>query len=148
MGNVNQLTLDRNGQITELVSAVVYAPFGPLKALNLGNGLARSIDHDQAYHITAINDPVYDVAFNYDANGNIIYQSRNVGDLDTNFTQQSGYGLAGRNGATLSKKWANGLSTFHGLYSHDFPNVFTMGLTQTGFTTSIPHALNEQAKHL
>jgi len=136
MGNVNQLTLDRNGQITELVSAVVYAPFGPLKALNLGNGLARSIDHDQAYHITAINDPVYDVAFNYDANGNIIYQSRNVGDLDTNFTQQSGYGLA------------NGLLTFHGLYSHDFPNVFTMGLTQTGFTTSIPHALNEQAKHL
>ncbi len=85
MGNVNQLTLDRNGSITELVSAVVYAPFGPLKALNLGNGLTRSIDHDQAYRITVINDPVYDVAFNYDANGNIIYQSRNVGDLDTGY---------------------------------------------------------------
>ena len=85
MGNVNQLTLDRNGSITELVSAVVYEPFGPLKALSLGNGLARSIDHDQAYRITAINDPVYDVAFNYDANGNIIYQSRNVGDLDTGY---------------------------------------------------------------
>ncbi|PCJ34069.1 MAG: hypothetical protein COA75_14225 [Cellvibrionales bacterium] len=85
MGYVNQLTLDRNGSITELISAVVYEPFGPLKALNLGNGLARSIDHDQAYRITAINDPVYDVAFNYDANGNIIYQSRNVGDLDTGY---------------------------------------------------------------
>ncbi|PCJ34066.1 MAG: hypothetical protein COA75_14210 [Cellvibrionales bacterium] len=85
MGNVNQLTLDRNGSITELVSAVVYEPFGPLKALSLGNGLARSIDHDQAYRITAINDPVYDVAFNYDTNGNIIYQSRNVGDLDTGY---------------------------------------------------------------
>ncbi len=85
MGNVNQLTLDRNGSITELVSAVVYEPFGPLKALSLGNGLARSIDHDQAYRITAINDPVYDVAFSYDANGNIIYQSRNVGDLDTGY---------------------------------------------------------------
>ncbi|MEZ0150477.1 MAG: flavin-containing monooxygenase [Candidatus Reddybacter sp.] len=69
-------------------------------------------------------------------------------EVGTNFTQQSGYDLAGRNGSTLSEKWANGLSTFHGLYTHDFPNVFTMGLTQTGFTTSIPHALNEQAKHL
>jgi RHS repeat-associated protein len=84
-GNVNQLTLDRGGLVTELINNVTYEPFGPLKALTLGNGLARSIDHDQAYRITAINDPVYDVAFSYDANGNILYQSRNVGDLSTGY---------------------------------------------------------------
>ena len=69
-------------------------------------------------------------------------------EVGTNYTKQSGYDLTGRNGVTLSEKWADGLSTFHGLYSHGFPNCFIMGLTQTGFTTSIPHALNEQAKHL
>ncbi len=69
-------------------------------------------------------------------------------EVGTNFTRQSGYDLTGRDGITLSKKWEKGMSTFHGLYSHGFPNCFIMGLTQTGFTTSIPHALNEQAKHL
>jgi cyclohexanone monooxygenase len=69
-------------------------------------------------------------------------------EVGTNYTKQSGYDLTGRDGITLSEKWADGLSTFHGLYSHGFPNCFIMGLTQTGFTTSIPHALNEQAKHL
>ncbi|GMU46623.1 MAG: monooxygenase [Porticoccaceae bacterium] len=69
-------------------------------------------------------------------------------EVGTNYTRQSGYDLVGRDGLRLSEKWADGLSTFHGLYTRGFPNCFTMGLTQTGFTTSIPHALNEQAKHL
>jgi len=69
-------------------------------------------------------------------------------EVGTNYTRQSGYDLVGRGGLRLSEKWADGLATFHGLYTRGFPNCFTMGLTQTGFTTSIPHALNEQAKHL
>lgn len=85
MGNVIQLTLDRNGLITELISNVSYQAFGPLKAVTLGNGLVRSIDRDQAYRITAINDPVYDATLSYDNNGNILYQSRNVGDLGTGY---------------------------------------------------------------
>jgi len=85
VGNVNQLTLNRNGLITELISNVTYQAFGPLKALTLGNGLTKSIDRDLASRIIAINDPVYDAAFSYDANGNILYQSRNVGDLDTGY---------------------------------------------------------------
>ncbi len=69
-------------------------------------------------------------------------------EVGTNYTRQSGYDLRGRDGLKLSDKWADGLRTFHGLYTRGFPNCFSMGLTQTGFTTSIPHALNEQAKHL
>ncbi len=69
-------------------------------------------------------------------------------EVGTNYTRQSGYDLSGRDGLKLSDKWADGLRTFHGLYTRGFPNCFSMGLTQTGFTTSIPHALNEQAKHL
>ena len=85
MGNVNQLTLNRNGLTTELISNVTYQAFGPLKAFTLGNGLAKSIERDLASRIIAINDPVYDAVFSYDANGNILYQSRNVGDLDTGY---------------------------------------------------------------
>jgi len=69
-------------------------------------------------------------------------------EVGTNYTRQSGYDLSGRDGLKLSDKWADGLRTLHGLYTRGFPNCFSMGLTQTGFTTSIPHALNEQAKHL
>ncbi len=69
-------------------------------------------------------------------------------EVGTNYTAQSGYDLVGRNGTRLSEKWADGLSTFHGLHSHDFPNCFFMGFTQSGFTTSVTHTLNEQAKHL
>ena len=69
-------------------------------------------------------------------------------EVGTNYTQQSGYDLVGRDGLRLSEKWDNGLETFHGLFARGFPNCFTMGLTQTGFTTSIPHALSEQARHI
>ncbi len=69
-------------------------------------------------------------------------------EVGTNYTKQSGYDLIGRNNVRLSEKWADGLSTFHGLHSHNFPNCFFMGFTQSGFTTSVPHTLNEQAKHL
>lgn len=33
------------------------------------------------------------------------------------------------------------------LHGHGFPNCFFMGFTQSGFTTSVPHTLNEQSKH-
>ncbi|MBV1930631.1 MAG: NAD(P)/FAD-dependent oxidoreductase [Porticoccaceae bacterium] len=69
-------------------------------------------------------------------------------EVGTNYTKQSGYDLVGRNNVRLSEKWADGLSTFHGLHSHNFPNCFFMGFTQSGFTASVTHTLNEQAKHL
>ena len=85
MGNVNELTLDRGGLITTLASNITYLPFGPVNNLDLGNGLSKIIDYDQAYRLSAINDPAYNVAIDYDANGNIIYQSRNVGDMSAGY---------------------------------------------------------------
>ena len=69
-------------------------------------------------------------------------------ETGTSYTHRSGYDLIGRDGVTLSDKWADGLRTLHGLFVHGFPNLFVMGMTQTGFTASVPHALDEQAKHL
>ena len=69
-------------------------------------------------------------------------------EVGSNYTSQSGYDVIGRNGTALSKKWADGFSTFHGLQSHDFPNCFFLGFTQTGVTANATHTLGEQAQHL
>ena len=69
-------------------------------------------------------------------------------EIGTNYTRRSGYDIIGRDGITLSDKWADGLRTLHGLQSNGFPNCFFLGFTQTALTTSVPHTLNEQANHL
>ena len=69
-------------------------------------------------------------------------------EVGTNYTRRSGYEIIGRGGLTLSSKWADGLLTFHGLFSRGFPNCFFIGLTQTGLTPNFPHMLNEQAEHV
>jgi cation diffusion facilitator CzcD-associated flavoprotein CzcO len=69
-------------------------------------------------------------------------------ELGTTWNHQAGYDVEGRDGRLLSEKWARGLITYHGLFSHQFPNMFFMGLTQTGSTISVPHMLQEQADHI
>ena len=69
-------------------------------------------------------------------------------ELGTTWAHQAGYDVIGRNGQLLSEKWSTGLRTYHGLFSNGFPNIFFMGLTQTGTTISVPHMLQEQVNHL
>jgi cyclohexanone monooxygenase len=69
-------------------------------------------------------------------------------EVGTTYTRRAGYDIIGRDGVSLSDKWANGLRTFHGLQTHAFPNCFFLGFTQTAVTVSVPHALNEQARHV
>ena len=69
-------------------------------------------------------------------------------ELGTTWAHQAGYDVVGRDGQLLSEKWALGLCTYHGLFSHGFPNIFFMGLTQTGTTINVPHMLQEQIDHL
>ncbi len=69
-------------------------------------------------------------------------------EVGTSYTRRAGYEVRGRGGATLTQKWADGVSTFHGFLSRDFPNCFIMSNAQSGFTVNFPHMLNEQAKHI
>ncbi len=69
-------------------------------------------------------------------------------EVGTNYTSQSGYDVIGKGETALSKKWANSLSTYHGMHSHNFPNCYFIGFTQTGYTANVPHTLNEQAKNI
>ncbi|MDH3681327.1 MAG: NAD(P)/FAD-dependent oxidoreductase [Acidimicrobiia bacterium] len=69
-------------------------------------------------------------------------------EVGTSYTRRAGYDIIGRNSETISDRWVDGMRTMHGLYSHGFPNCFFLGFTQTAVTVNVPHALNEQAKHV
>ncbi len=69
-------------------------------------------------------------------------------EVGTDFTRRSGYDLYGKGGQTLTQKWANGVSTLHGLFSRGFPNCFIVSNSQSGFTANFPHMINEQSKHI
>ena len=69
-------------------------------------------------------------------------------EVGTSYTRRAGYDIVGRNGLTLSDKWADGWRTLYGLQANSFPNCFFLGFTQTAISVNVPHALNEQAKHV
>ena len=69
-------------------------------------------------------------------------------EVGTSYTRRAGYEIIGRDGKTLTEHWDDGVRTFQGLASRGFPNCFFLGFTQTAITVNVPHALNEQAKHV
>ena len=69
-------------------------------------------------------------------------------EVGTSYTRRAGYDIVGRNGLSLSDKWAKGWRTLFGLQANGFPNCFFLGFTQTALSVNVPHALNEQAKHV
>jgi len=68
-------------------------------------------------------------------------------EVGTSYTRRSGYELHGRDGVSLSDRWADGVESLHGMFVRDFPNVFVMGGAQAAFTANYPHQLDEQATH-
>lgn len=69
-------------------------------------------------------------------------------EVGTDYTRRSGYDLKGVDGISLQDKWADGVSTLHGMHSSGFPNCFIIGQSQSAFTVNFPHAMDEQAKHI
>ncbi|MFP6781805.1 MAG: NAD(P)/FAD-dependent oxidoreductase, partial [Gammaproteobacteria bacterium] len=64
------------------------------------------------------------------------------------YTKQAEIEIFGHDGLSLADHWSNGMRTFHGFYSHGFPNCFHMGFTQTGFVPNFTYMLDNQAKHI
>ena len=69
-------------------------------------------------------------------------------EVGTEYSRRAGYEVHGRDGVTLTEKWADGASTFQGFYTRDFPNCFIISVVQSGFSANFPHMLDEQSKHL
>ena len=69
-------------------------------------------------------------------------------EVGTDYTRRAGYEVHGRDGITLTDKWRDGASTFHGFHSRGFPTCFIVSLVQSGFSVNLPYMFDEQAKHL
>ena len=69
-------------------------------------------------------------------------------EVGTPMERRAGYEVYGRDGLALSAKWKEGVSTLYGMQTHDFPNLFIFGLSQTGVSANIPHILDVQSRHV
>ncbi len=69
-------------------------------------------------------------------------------EVGTAYTRRSEFEVYGRDGVPLSTYWAQGMKTHYGFLSHGFPNLFHMGLTQTGLAPNFTYMLDGQATHI
>lgn len=69
-------------------------------------------------------------------------------EVGTDFTRRLGFEVVGRDGLTLTEKWRTGASTYHGLFTRGFPNLFVMTTQQSGQSANFQHMLDEQSKHI
>ncbi|MGZ4713710.1 MAG: flavin-containing monooxygenase [Acidimicrobiia bacterium] len=51
-------------------------------------------------------------------------------EVGTEYSRRSGYETIGRDGQTLSARWAEGMRSLHGIHVHGFPNLFVIGPSQ------------------
>ena len=70
-------------------------------------------------------------------------------DTASSYAQRSGgMRIRGVEGLSLGRKWAQGLSTLHGMHTRGFPNCFVISQAQAGMSPNFPHMLSEQTLHL
>jgi len=69
-------------------------------------------------------------------------------EVGTAYTRRAEFEVYGRGGSSLSDYWAKGMKTHYGFLSHGFPNLFHMGLTQTGLAPNFTYMLEGQATHI
>ena len=69
-------------------------------------------------------------------------------EVGTDYSRRAGYSIVGVNGMSVSEKWSNGLSTYHGMHSRGFPNCFFFGPAQSAFTATYTFSLDENSVHL
>ncbi|KAF2711036.1 FAD/NAD(P)-binding domain-containing protein [Pleomassaria siparia CBS 279.74] len=68
-------------------------------------------------------------------------------ELATKWTHRTGFDIYGRDGISITQKWADGASTLHGWSSRGFPNCFFVSIVQAALTPNFMHVTGEQAKH-
>ena len=69
-------------------------------------------------------------------------------EVGTDYARRAGCKIVGRDGLSLTSKFEDGISTFHGLFSRGFPNCFLMGGIQSGVTPNFTELYNEQSRHI
>ncbi len=74
IGRISQVSTTLNGNPKTLASSITYLPYGGITGLTYGNGLTLSQGYDNQYRISSIvTGSILNLAFGYDANGNITF---------------------------------------------------------------------------
>ncbi|HET9875526.1 MAG TPA: NAD(P)/FAD-dependent oxidoreductase [Mycobacterium sp.] len=69
-------------------------------------------------------------------------------EVGTDYRQRTGFEVIGRDGRTLTDKWADGVRTLHGVHVNGFPNCFIESIAQSGFTVNFPYLIDIQSRHV
>ena len=69
-------------------------------------------------------------------------------ETGTDYSRRAAFVISGSDGVSLTQKFAKGMRTLYGMFTHGFPNFFMMALGQNGFKPNITDTLEEQASHI
>ncbi len=69
-------------------------------------------------------------------------------EVSTDYSQRNGMKILGRHDIDLTENWKHGPSTFLGLNTRDFPNLFIISRSQSGQSPNFVHMEDEQAQHV
>ena len=69
-------------------------------------------------------------------------------EVGTDYARRAGYQVTGVDGLAISDKWADGMTSYHGMHTRGFPNAYFFGPLQGGFSANFTYALDEQARHV
>ncbi|WP_375501572.1 flavin-containing monooxygenase [uncultured Jatrophihabitans sp.] len=69
-------------------------------------------------------------------------------EVGTNYAHRVGFDPVGRDGRTISDKWARGPETLHGVHCSGFPNAFFTNTNHAPRTANYTHLADEQARHI
>ena len=65
-------------------------------------------------------------------------------EVGTETSRRSGFETVGRDGLTLTDKWADGMLSLHGIHVHGFPNLFIVGIAHgANLISNVTHNLTE-----
>lgn len=68
-------------------------------------------------------------------------------EVGTDYCRRTDFELIGRGGVSLTEHWRDGVRTFQGLCTTEFPNCFIESIAQAGLTVNFPYLLDVQATH-
>ena len=69
-------------------------------------------------------------------------------EVGTGYTRNIGVEVIGRDGLSLSDKWAEGASTLHSLFTRGFPNCVIFSTIQSGQSANFQHMLDVKSRHI
>jgi YD repeat-containing protein len=79
LGQIDSVSTTQGTQTNALVTAINYAPFGPMTALTYGNGLSHSRSYDLDYRLTSlITGTLQDLGYDLDGANNITGITNNL----------------------------------------------------------------------